>query len=181
MRSTSLEPLVVAALCAALPAFAAAAPPAGEYRVAATVRVHAGGVLDREVREDARAVLAPASAGRVRVKLSARGKTCELSARAGEQGELTFAPGQRCALALDEEDVRGRVEATLGSGTGRAQGDALTLALDWQLVGTVSLRMGGERIEVMGSEIAVPAGWAPEVPVRGTADARAQGRRSGAR
>ncbi|WP_243337037.1 hypothetical protein [Anaeromyxobacter soli] len=180
MRSTSLE-IFVAALCAVLPAVAAAAPPAGDYRVAATVRVHAGGVLDREVREDARAVVAPASAGRVRVRLSARGKTCELSARAGAQGELTFTPGQRCALDLDEEDVRGRVDATLGSGTGRAQGDALTLALAWSLAGAVSLRVGGQRMEVMGSEIAVPDAWAPEVPLRGTADARGEGRRSGAR
>ena len=43
------------------------------------------------------------------------------------------------------------------------------------LSGTVSMRVGGQRIEVMGSEIEVPDGWAPEVPVRGTADARGEG------
>lgn len=182
MRSASWKQLVVIAACAVLPAAAASAgPPApsGEYRVAATLRVRAGTLLDREVREDARAILAPGAAGRVRVQLSARGKSCELAARLGQRGELTFERGQRCALDLDEEDVRGRVEATLGSGTGRAHGDALDLSLAWELSGAVRMRVGGQRIEVMGSEIAVPDSWAPEVPVRGTADARGEGRRAG--
>ncbi|HSD20262.1 MAG TPA: hypothetical protein VLC54_09495, partial [Anaeromyxobacter sp.] len=182
MRSTSWKQLVMIAACAILPEPAASAgpeAPSGDYRVAATLRVRAGTLLDREVREDARATLAPGAGGQVRVRLFARGKTCELAARAGQRGELTFAPGQRCALDLDEEDVRGRVEATLGSGSGRAHGDALELSLAWELSGAVRMRVGGQRIEVMGSEIAVPDSWAPEVPVRGTADARGEGRRAG--
>ena len=181
MAVASWKQLVVVAACAALPASAATPAPSGDYRVTTTLRVHAGGLLDREVREDARVTLAPAAAGRVRVRLAARGKSCELAARAGSRGELTFEPGQRCALDLDEEDARGRVVATLGSGTGRAHGDALELTLAWELSGAVSMRVGGQRIEVMGSEIEVPDSWAPEVPVRGTADARGEGRRSGAR
>lgn len=180
MPRTPWKQLLVIAACAVLPAPAASAEPSapsGEYRVAATLRVRAGGLLDREVHEDARANLAPGAPGRVRVRLSARGKSCELAARTGQRGALTFEPGQRCALDLDEEDVRGRVEATLGSGTGRAHGDALELSLAWELSGAVRMRVGGQRIEVMGSEIAVPDSWA-EVPVRGTADARGEGRRA---
>jgi hypothetical protein len=177
MPRMSFEQLVVIVASAVLPALAASAEPSGEYLVAATLRVRAGELPDREVQEDARANLTPGAAGRVRVRLSARGKVCELAARAGRAGELTFEPGQRCAFDLDEEDVRGRVEATLRSGAGRAQGDALELSLAWGLSGAVRMRVGGQRIEVMGSEIAVPDGWAPEVPVRGTADARGEGRR----
>lgn len=181
MRSTPWKQLAVIAAWVALPATAAPPAPSGEYRLDAKVRVRASGLLEEELSEEGRAVVAPAGPGRVRVRLAARGKSCELAARAGANGELAFDAGQRCALDLDDEDVRGRVDGALRSGSGRARGDALELTLAWELTGTVRMRVGGQRVQVMGSELAVPEGWAPDVPVRGTAEARIEGRRSGAR
>jgi hypothetical protein len=182
MRSTSWKQLALIAACAAVPATAAPPAPAGEYRLDATVRVRASGLPEEQLREEGRAVVSPAGPGRVRVRLAARGKSCELQARAGPKGELAFEAGQRCLFELDEnEGARGRVEGTLRSGSGRAQGDALELDLAWELSGVVRMQLGGQRIQVMGSELAIPDGLAPETPVRGTAEARVEGRRSGAR
>ena len=182
MRSTSFKQLAMIAVCAALPATATPPAPAGEYRLEATVRVRASGLPEKELREEGRAVVSPAGPGSLRVRLAARGKSCELQARAGAKGELAFEAGQRCPFELDEnEGATGRVEGTLRSGRGRVHGDALELDLAWELSGAVRMRLGGQRVEVMGSELAIPDGLAPETPVRGTAEARIEGRRSGAR
>ncbi len=152
--------------------------PAGTYRLEGTARVQARPVVDRA--EDIHATAAVASGGKggaTKVRLTSQGYRCDLEARAGGAGELAFDPGQRCTIALAEKEARGRVEATLASGHGRITDGRLQLELSWNVSGAVSLFVGGERYEVMGREVEVPGGWAPEVPLRGTATTRAAGPR----
>ena len=138
------------------------------------LRVHAGGLLDREVRET-RVTLAPAAAGRVRVRLAARGRSCELAARRARGASAHV----RAGAALRSISTSRKPAAVSLRRSGRAPG--ARTATRWSdacvgLSGTVSMRVGGRADRGDGSEIEVPDGWAPEVPVRGTADARGRGR-----
>lgn len=168
-------------------ALAAAAPPFrddvhGTYRLHGTARVSARPLPSREVEAHADAVLRPGAGPRdVRAHVAAEGYRCELDARVGEGGHLSFPAGQRCALDIDEPDARGRVEARLRSGGGRIGGGRLGLELSWDLSGSVRLRSEQRRIEVLGREIDVPGGWMPEVPVEGEAQVVVAGRRDASR
>jgi hypothetical protein len=179
--------LAAALLALALPASARdaarkatpARPAADSYPLRAQVRVRASPVLDRDMDGEAVATISAARAGMLRVRLESGGYACELEARRSGEGDLAFAPGQRCASDVSEPTARGRAEATLRSGSGRLSGDRLALELAFDLEGTMSLHVAGRTMEVLGQTVELPAGWTPAVPLRGTATASAEGRRSG--
>lgn len=164
-------------LAAALAAAATGATAqAGRYRLAGSARVQARSVLDRNVEVDAVADLATAGKGGAGwLRLESDGYRCDLAVRATAGGVLALDPGQRCTVRLDRSTVRGNVEARLTAGRGRVDGKRLALETSWELSGALRLRLGGEKLEVMGREVEVPAAWGPEVPVRGTAVAHAEG------
>ena len=156
-----------------------ARPAAESYPLRAQVRVRASPVLDRDVDGEAVATISPAAAGMLRVRLESSGYACELEARRSGEGDLAFAPGQRCASDVSEPTARGRAEATLRSGSGRLSGDRLALELAFDLAGTMSLQLEGRTMEVLGQTVELPAGWTPALPLRGTATASAECRRGG--
>ncbi len=166
---------------AAAPA-AKAEPLAGTYRLRVTGQVRASPLVDEEVDEEVEADLSEvARDGRVDVKLAAERYSCEIRARLSAVGEISFDPQQRCTLVVAEPTARGRVEARLESGRGRLQGGRLEVETTWALSGSVSVLAGGQTYEVLGREVELPATWMPEVPLRGSARARASGRRIEAR
>ncbi len=153
----------------------------GTYRLAGTARIAAGAALDRTVPVHADALLLPGAGPRdLLVRLGAEGASCDLMARLDDGGTLSFAPPQRCDVALRGPDARGHVDARLRSGRGRLRDDQLELETSWDLDGTVSFRSGG-RVQVLGSELVLPSGWTPELPVQGRAQASASGRRDRSR
>lgn len=161
------------------PAASASRPVDGTYRMQATVRLAPGALPAQDVEARGDAVLEPGSGpGLVRARLAARGQRCVLEAKLAPGGDLTFAPGQRCRVVLDDADAKGTVDATLGSGGGRARDGLLTLDLAFRIEGAVALRSGS--LELLGAAFGRP-GLAAEVPVSGEARARAEGRRDESR
>lgn len=183
--------MVIRALLAALPllsavpglaAAASSSPEAarGAYRMVGTARVSASPLPTQSHELRADAVLRPGQGPRgIRARLAAQGHACELSGRLEPTGAIAFDPGQRCQVDLDGPEARGRVEARLRAGTGQLTGRALSLDLDWEVSGTLSLSTGGVRVPGLGLE--VPATWTPATPVRGEARAVATGTRDDSR
>jgi hypothetical protein len=143
----------------------------GTYRVEATVRLSGVPILQTlQLRGDV--VLRPAEGPRaVQARLSAQGHVCELAGAIAEDGTLSFARGQRCTIALDDPGARGRVEATLRSGEGRADDGRLALRLEVAVAGTVRVATGG--VPGLPAEAALP--------IDGDASVRAEGRRDNSR
>lgn len=170
--------VVVLSVLGGLAAAPAAPRPEGTYRLVGTARIVASPILDREVDLHADAIVEPAGGpGAVRVRLAAEGHACALVARIEGDGALVLAPGQRCTVDVRTPELRGRVEARLRSGRGRLRDGRLALELLADLAGGLGVRAGGG--QVLGAEL--PAAWTPEVPIRGEARARAEGRRDASR
>ncbi len=137
----------------------------GTYRMQGVAHVAALPAIERDVELHADAILEPgARAGEVRAHFAAQGHVCDLLARIDLAGALWFEAGQRCTIDVDYPDARGRIEARLGSGHGRLQGDRLALELSWELSGILSLGT-----------------TTPAVRVRGEARATAEGKRDESR
>jgi len=185
-RKSAARALPLAAMAAALAALAAGAAPSaggidGTYRLSGTTRIDAGAALSGEIDTRADAVLRSGPGPRaVRARLAAQGQACELAATIGEGGALAFEAGQRCLLDLRDPEASGHVEARLRAGRGRLRDRRLSLDLTWDLSGAVSLRTA-QRVQVLGKDVELPAAWAPEIPVRGEAHARAEGDRDDSR
>jgi hypothetical protein len=179
----------VAVGCAAAPPARAAgaaapdprAPYAGAWRVDVVTHVRAAPVIDRDVKSRVDLVVREGRDRRaVSLEVEAEGYLCRLEGRVLDDGALDLRPGQTCPLALDEPDVRGTVEARLRTGRGRLRDRKLELELAFDLSGSVSARIEGGTVSVMGRDIVLPDGWAPPLPLRGSADARGEGRRASA-
>jgi hypothetical protein len=151
---------------------------AGTYRMAGTVRLAPGALPARELDARGDAVLERGAKGVLRARLAARGQRCDLEGRLAAGGALSFAPGQVCRVVLDGEEARGTVEATLERGSGRAAAGLLAVDLTFKLDGAVRLRPAS--FEVLGAAFG-GGGWLPEMPVKGDASARAEGRRDESR
>lgn len=184
-RPSAVTPLR-AVLLAAFAASALGAAPGGgadklhgAYTVRGAAVVRASPVLDDRVDVDVAVLVAAGDRkGQLAVHLSSAGYACDLRATLQGGDVLAFAPGQTCALEIEEANARGPVEARLRAGRGRLRDGILALELAWDVTGEMSLQVGGQRVEVLGREVEVPAAWAPRVPVRGTVDARAEGPRA---
>jgi len=171
-------------LCAGAEALAAgAADPGafGTYRLGGRGRVNARPLPAQEQELHADAVLsAGAGQGQVRLHLVGEGLACDLHGTLASDGALDLAPGQRCAADLRSEEVEGRVEAQLLSGSGRVRDEAMTLELAFALSGAVRVRSGGA-LDALSSILPVPGAGGEPVPVRGEARGRAEGRRDRSR
>ncbi len=143
-----------------------------------TAHVAASPVVDRDVEVHADAVLDAGMGPReVRAHLVAEGRACDLVARLGGGGELSFEPRQTCRIAVDGPGARGYVEARLRSGRGTLADGTLSLELAWDLEGAVAPGLG-RAAQVLGIPSAAPGA---EIPVRGEARARAEGWRDNSR
>lgn len=152
----------------------------GAYRMAVTARVNASPLPAQRTELRADAVLRPdGGPRRIRARLAAQGKACELSGRLEPGGAIAFEAGQRCPVELDGPEARGRVEARLRAGSGKLAGRDLSLDLDWELEGTVSVSAGGLAMPGLGLE--VPPTWTPATHVKGEARATATGTRDDSR
>jgi hypothetical protein len=176
-----LRSLVVAAIAAGT---LGAAPGAGgdtlqgAYRVKGTALVRASPVVDERVDVELAVLVARgARKGQLALHLSTEGYACDLVATLQGADVLAFAPGQTCAVDVDEANARGPVEARLRTGHGRLRGGTLALDLAWDVTGEMTVQMGGQRVEVLGRVVDVPDAWAPRMPLRGTVDARGEGPR----
>jgi hypothetical protein len=173
--------LVIAALASGS---LAAAPGAGgdklhgAYRVKGTALVRAStGVDERVDVELAVLVAAGARKGQLALHLSTQGYACDLLATLQGADVLAFAAGQTCAVEVDEANARGPVEARLRTGRGRLRDGTLALELAWDVTGDMTVKVGGQRVEVLGRVVDVPDAWAPRMPLSGTVDARGEGPR----
>lgn len=152
----------------------------GAYRMAVTARVDATPLPGQRTELRADAVLRPdAGPRRIRARLAAQGKACELTGRLEPGGAIAFEAGQRCPVELDGPEARGRIEARLRAGSGQLTGRDLSLDLDWELEGTVSVSAGGLAVPGLGLE--VPRTWTPATHVKGSARATASGTRDDSR
>jgi len=150
---------------------------AGTYRVVATVEIDSPGLPEHhELRADV--VLGPwpgSAPGALSVTLASAGHRCTLAARIDRAGAMELAAGQRCRIALQEEAVSGTVDCTLRVGRGQVRGGRLSLELGADLRGL--LRLGpGAGLGLTGLEF-----LAPQLPVRGRAVAKVEGRRDESR
>lgn len=181
LRLAALLAVALTVLLAGRVLGADAAPDAvaGTYRMSAVVRLAPGALPAREIEARGDATLERGAGDVVRARLAARGQRCQLEARLATGGALTFPPGQICRVVLDDEETRGTVEAKLERGTGRAAGGVLALDLSFRLDGAVRLRPAS--LEVLGTALGAPGGWLPEMPVKGEASARGEGRRDESR
>lgn len=168
MGGAALALLASVALGASAPSPASVG---GTYRLRGTARIAGTVLLDRDFELHADAVLEPGDApGEVRVHLASQRYACDLAAALDDGGALAFEPGQRCTVELHGPDLRGHLEARLRAGHGQIRQRQLALELAGDLSGMV-VRAG--EIRVFGAE--VPERWSPAVPVRGRAEARAEG------
>jgi hypothetical protein len=150
----------------------------GAWLLEARTRVRAAPVVDEEVATDAELVVREGKEeGLLLLDARAEGYGCVVEARIAGDGTLELRSGQRCPVDLDEPDARGSVEARLRAGRGRLRDGALELELDLELSGSVSARVDGGTVSVMGREIVIPDTWAPSLPLRGSAEVRGVGRR----
>ena len=116
--------------------------------------------------------------GAFSLRLDARGYACTLQVRADKEGSLQFLQGATCPLDITQPDARGHVDAQLRNARGRVVDDRLELALQFDVKGSIQLRIPSKTIRIFGAEFQSPATWAPSTPVHGNVAASGQGQRS---
>jgi hypothetical protein len=121
--------------------------------------------------------MTPAS-GALSLHLEARGYGCTLQVRAAQDGSLQFVEGTTCPLDVNEPEARGHVEARLRTARGQAVDDTLELALEFDVKGSIQVKVPSKTIHIFGADLQTPATWAPSAPVRGTVAASGRGPRS---
>ncbi|HET7754417.1 MAG TPA: hypothetical protein VFK85_10955 [Anaeromyxobacteraceae bacterium] len=149
---------------------------AGRYVLTGTARANLGAWPRRDYEVDVLALVAPGDRpGDLRLHLWSRGYACQLRGRVDAQ-TVWLEPGQTCHVEFGDASERGRVDATLRSGSGRLRTGDLELRLHWDVRGSATVPGGGS-VTVPGTTLEVPLPDAPAVPVRGTVEAEARGPR----
>ncbi|HET6436747.1 MAG TPA: hypothetical protein VFG59_01705 [Anaeromyxobacter sp.] len=161
-----------------------AAPPGDlprTYRLTGTARVKAlpFPVRDQEIHADA-VVRAGPSPGELEIHLLVEGYACDLAATSQRGGALRLAPGQNCRALFSGEEAEGRIEASLASGAGRLDEEALSLELVFTIGGSVRMREGGA-LDALGQALSLPGSGGSWTAVKGEARGRAEGRRDRSR
>jgi hypothetical protein len=118
-----------------------------------------------------------AAPGHVSVRLESMGYACVLDAARSRDGALAFTTPATCSVDVSDPDARGHVDARLRSGRGTVKGDRLSLELSFDVTGRVSTRIPRTTLNVLGSEVVVPEGWSPDVPIKGTVRSKGSGTR----
>ena len=119
---------------------------------------------------------APTSEGLV-LRLEASGYGCSLPVRAGGDGVLLFPDRATCPLDVAQPDARGHLDAQLRTARARVLDGRLELALEFEVTGSMQLKIPSKTLRVLGAEVRTPETWAPSAPVHGTVAASGQGSR----
>lgn len=115
--------------------------------------------------------------GSFSLRIEGRGYGCTLSVRAAADGSLQFPETATCPLDIAQPDARGHVDAQLRTARGQVVNDRLELVLQFDVSGSVQLKIPSRTIHIFGTEVRSPATWAPTAPVHGTVAASGQGAR----
>ena len=150
----------------------------GTYEVAGTAHVSVSPFPARDFPGEMTATLSRASGpGALSLRLEARGYGCTLQVQAASDGSLQFPVDARCPVDVAQPDARGHLDAQLRTARGRVAGDTLELALQFDVTGSIQMRIPPRTIHILGAEMQSPATWAPAAPVQGTVAASGQGSR----
>jgi hypothetical protein len=153
----------------------------GTYDVSGTVHVSVSPFPAQDSPGKLTATLSRSAApGAFSLRLEARGYACTLPVRATTDGVLQFPDRPTCPLDVSEPDARGHLDVQLRTARAQAKKEQLELALEFDVTGSIQLRIPPKTIRVFGSEMHTPATWAPGAPVHGTVAASGQGSRQAA-
>ena len=172
------------ALSAVLATVAAPAVPPevfGTYRLKGRVQIDATPFPAREQEIHADALITPgASADLVRIRVTAEGTSCELTASRDAAGRLWLPQGQRCTVDLRSDEAVGSIAARLVEGRGQVAGEALELEFAFSLSGALRFRPGSA-LDSLGEVLSLPGARGDPVPVRGQVRGKGEGRRDRSR
>jgi hypothetical protein len=149
----------------------------GRYPLVGTAHVSVTPFPTHEYPGEVIAILSrTASPETLLLRLEARGYGCTLQVRAGRDGSLQFPDGTTCPLDVAQPDARGHLTAQLRTARGRVVDDRLEMDVQFDVNGSLQLKIPSKTIRVFGKEVQTPAAWAP-TPVHGTVAASGQGSR----
>jgi len=180
VRLFSVRFAAVLALLGAGAAMSASSPGGitGTYDVAGTAHVSVSPFPAHDYPGQLTATLSRTPApGALSLRIEGRGYSCTLPVRAAEDGSLQFPESPTCPLDIAQPDARGHVDAVLRTARGRVVDDKLELVLEFDVKGSVELKIPSKTIHIFGTDVHSPAGWALAAPVRGTVGASGQGAR----
>jgi hypothetical protein len=153
------------------------ASPDGRYALAGTAHVSVSPFPAHDYPGEMTATLSGGPRS-LSLRLESRGYACTLQVRADQDGALAFPEGATCPLEITEPDARGHLDARLRMGRGRVGGDGLELAVEFDVKGSIQMRIPSKTIRIFGNEMHSPATWAPGAPVHGTVAASGHGQRT---
>ena len=150
----------------------------GTYDVAGTAHVSVLPFPAHDYPGNLTATLSRTAApGAFSLRIEGRGYGCTLQVRASEDGSLQFPENPTCPLDIAQPDARGHVDAQLRTARGRVVNERLELVLQFDVNGSVEMKIPAKTIHILGSDFQTPATWAPSAPVHGTVAASGQGAR----
>jgi hypothetical protein len=150
----------------------------GTYDIAGTAHVSVSPFPAHDYPGNLTATLSRTAApGAFSLRIEGRGYGCTLPVRASEDGSLQFPETATCPLDIAQPDARGHVDAQLRTARGRVANGTLELVLQFDVNGSVQMKIPSKTIHIFGIDFQSPAGWAPTAPVRGTVAASGQGAR----
>ena len=151
---------------------------AGTYKVTGTAHVAISPFPTHDYPGEMTATLSRSAApDAFALRLEARGYACTLQIRGASDGSLHFPDGATCPFDVSQPDARGHVNAQLRAARARVVGTRLEMDLQFEVNGSIQVRIPSRTIRVLGAELPTPATWAPTAPVRGTAAAYGSGAR----
>ena len=171
---------VVVALVVAGASLGASSPGgiSGTYDVAGTAHVSVSPFPAHDYPGQLTATLSRTSGpGAFSLRIEDRGYGCTLPVRVSDDGSLQFPESATCPLDIAQPDARGHVDAQLRMARGRVANGTLELVLQFDVSGSVQVKIPSKTIHVFGTDYRSPATWAPAAPVHGTVAASGQGAR----
>lgn len=171
-------------LAALLVLLGAARPPSppegitGTYAVTGTAHVSVSPFPAHDYPGELTATLArTAGSEALSLRVEARGYACTLQVQVGADGSLEFPEKATCPLEVTQPDARGHLDAQLRTARARVHDGRLELALEFDVKGSIQMRIPSKTIRIFGGEYQSPATWAPSAPLHGTVAASGQGNR----
>ena len=180
VRLLSLRSAAVLALLGAGAAPSTSSPGgiSGTYDVAGTAHVSVAPFPAHDYPGSLTATLSRTPVpGAFSLRIAGRGYGCTLPIQVAEDGSLQFPERGTCPLDIAQPDARGHVDAQLRTARGRVLDDRLELVLEFDVNGSIQMKIPSKTIRIFGTELHSPATWAPTAPVHGTVAASGQGAR----
>jgi len=148
----------------------------GKYDLAGTAHVSISPFPTHDYPGEMTATLSRSSApGALSLRLEARGYACTLQIRVASNGSLQFPDGAKCPLDVSQPEARGHVDAQLRGARARVVDKRLEMDVQFDVTGSIQLRIPAKTIHMLGAEFQTPATWAPSAPVHGTVAASGNG------